>query len=691
MIQVAVFILIFTLLGALVFYLLGIRAENREAEGEQGPVLASYTPFSPKKKSDQHLNKLYQKSYNRMLGIPFLKNYVLKIRQRLSSIQSYDEYTVRRETMRITFIVLGTLGIGSIVLILLTRDITYFFFIILVALVINGTLIDFFVNRIENRLLEQQTESMADIRHFYHQYGMIEEAIYEAAEIAPFEISLHLKKIHDILTSNNPKEQLDTYYEVAPNRYLKIFAGISYLVKEYGDKILDKGSMYLNSLNRLKDDLYTEILRRKKLSYRLKGLTTLAVVPIFFIKIIENWATNYFPLLQDFYTSRIGFFTKVSIFLIILICYTLLRKMQENDEIRYVPQGPKRKWVKALYNRPFVKWFVDRFVPRQHTRGYSRLTKLLKDSNSPLTVEWFTLKRLIYFAITITTLLSMFIYQHSVEVHRTLNSDISQKGIFYMPNSDEAKKIEEENDFDREVINQLKGVTTNLTDKIASLVNQANGGDVDQSAINATVMRITSKFNTVNSEYLKWWEVLISISAGFAAYFTPIWILQFQGRLREMEMKLEVDQMRTIISMLAEYERTSVEMTIEWMERYAILFKQPLKTCILNYESGPYAALEELKLDAPFISFVRIVERLQNALERVPLRQAFDDLETDRNYYQEERKQENEKSIDEKSSWGFMLGFAPIMSIVMFYLVLPFIITSIMSMNTYYQQIQMIS
>ena len=690
MIQIVALFLLFTLLAALVLYILAKRAEKRE-HSDKGPILETQTVLTPIKRGRRYWNNTLQRSYIRAVRLPYLKGYVLKIRKRLSTLQSYDEYTMRRETMRITFLALGGVGIGTIVLILLTRDWTYFFFIVITALIINGTLIALFVNRIEDRLLYQQTESMADIRHFYHQYGMVDEALYDAAELAPYEISLHLKKIHGIMTSHNPQAQLDAYYEVAPNRFLKIFAGISFLVKEYGDRTLDKGSMYLNSLNRLKNEIYTEMLRRKKLSYKLKGLSAMAVIPILFIKPIENWASNYFPLLTDYYASKIGFITKVFFFLTVLISYVLLRKMHENDEIRYVAQISKHKWKKALYEKAVVRWVVDRFVPAKNTKDYYKLTKLLKDTNSTLTVEWFTLNRLIYFCVATITALSIFIYQHSTEIKRTLNSNASQYTMFGKPTEEEAMAIQQTNDFDRQVIEQLKGVTTHVSERIAVIVNEAARGEADPSEITAAVARIAAKVNTINSEYLKWWEVLISIAAGYAAYFAPLWILNFQRRLREMEMKLEVDQMHTIIAMLAENERVSVEMTLEWMERYAIIFKQPLKTCLLNYESGAYSALEELKLDAPFTPFVRTVERLQNALERVSFKEAFDDLETDRNFYSEERKQENEKIIDEKSSWGSILGFTPMMVLVIFYLVVPFIVTSYMNMNTYYEQIQIIS
>jgi hypothetical protein len=586
--------------------------------------------------------------------------------------------------------VLGTLSVSVLILTLITRDLTYFFLILLGALIVNGLLIDAFVNRVEDRLLEQMTDHFADVRHQYHQHGMVDEAIYEAAEISKYEMSLHAKKIYEILTANNPQEKLEAYYEVAPNRFLKVFAGISYLVKEYGDKILQNGSMYLQALNRLKNEIYLEILHRKKLSYRLKSLSIIAIAPMFFVKPIEEWAKNTFPSMSEFYTSRIGFIIKIFIFLTVVVAYILLRKMQDSDAGRYIPRSSKHTLSKALYKNRFVKWVVDRFVPASHSKEYFRLTKLLKETNSSLTLEWFQMRRIFLFAATLIASISIFAYLHVLTVNQVLSSSGNNQTIFGKVSPEDEKSARELTDFDKKVIEQIKGGGDDLVDKIAMEVIKLKGPDADPDEIKIAVDRIASKISVINNEYLKWWEVLISLVSALVAYHAPVWILYFQKRLRDMEMKLEVDQMHTIIAMLCEIERVSVETILEWMERYAVIFKGPLKKCLLNFESGPQAALEELKMDAPFTPFVRTIERLQASLERIPIKQAFDDLETDRNYYQEERKEEYERIVNEKGNWGLMLGFAPLQAVIYFYLVIPFMYVSINGMDKFYEQISKI-
>ena len=86
-----------------------------------------------------------------------------------------------------------------------------------------------------------------------------------------------------------------------------------------------------------------------------------------------------------------------------------------------------------------------------------------------------------------------------------------------------------------------------------------------------------------------------------------------------MEMENEVMQFQTIILMLMRIERVNVEMILEWLERYANIFKEPISKCVNNYEAGAWEALEQLKEDISYQDMIRIVESLQAAVEKIPI------------------------------------------------------------------------
>jgi hypothetical protein len=101
--------------------------------------------------------------------------------------------------------------------------------------------------------------------------------------------------------------------------------------------------------------------------------------------------------------------------------------------------------------------------------------------------------------------------------------------------------------------------------------------------------------------------------------------------------------------------------------------------CLLHYEHGAEQALERLKEEAPFAPFVRIVER-----------RAFDDLESEREFMREQRKQDYERLIEMKAGLGKMIGFAPMVSLIFLYLVFPLVYVSLSQMSVYYEQIHRI-
>ena len=200
--------------------------------------------------------------------------------------------------------------------------------------------------------------------------------------------------------------------------------------------------------------------------------------------------------------------------------------------------------------------------------------------------------------------------------------------------------------------------------------------------ITIAVERIYEKLQTVNSEYMKWFEILLAFVFAIAGYMAPIWILFFQLKMRQLEMEDEVMQFQTIILMLMRIERVNVEIILEWLERYSNIFHDPITRCVNNYEAGPWESLEELKNDITYEPLIRIVESLQAAVEKIPIKDAFDELDSERDYYREKRKESNERLIKRKGMIGKGIGFAPMISLFVLYLIIPLVFIGLTSMSS---------
>ena len=216
---------------------------------------------------------------------------------------------------------------------------------------------------------------------------------------------------------------------------------------------------------------------------------------------------------------------------------------------------------------------------------------------------------------------------------------------------------------------------------LAELQETDEYGSASQEEQEKAAERIYDKLKVVQSNYLKWFEFLMAFVCMIMGYYANVWLLIFLKKMRQMEMENEVMQFQTIILMLMKIERVNVEMILEWLERYSNIFKEPISKCVNNFESGAWEALEELKEDIAFEQLIRIVESLQAAVEKIPIREAFDELDTERAYHQEKRKESNERLIARKSLIGKVVG----------YLIVPLCVIGMLSMSDAFSQMSSMS
>ncbi len=633
----------------------------------------------------QKVASLLQRIYIASERLPLLRTYLRLIRRRLTALQPYEEWKLRLEAIKIALMAWSVLAIAAIPILLWIRDPLTLAMVFMGVWVLHGMVADLFVGRLENKQLRQLRHFMADIRHHYHRHGMVDEAVYEATDGAPYEMALHGQELHALLTDSRPEERLEAYYETAPNRFLKGLAGMSHLVKEYGDKQLPTGSLYLKALGKLTTELNLTLLRREKLSYLLQGLTAIALFPMLFTKPIESWARHYFTALDDFYASTLGWVLKAFLILIIFLSYVLLRQMQDLDGRQQAPRG--KPWEQRIYEIVWVRRLMDRFLSGIRT---SRQDLLLKETNSALRPEWFAVRRVVACILAFVLTLGFFVTLHVVDKQRILYATVQTDTMFGRPSQEEEAQVKATAAEDRRIMQTVSGTQGDVTAAVLRELRKNQELAGDETKLRTAAQRILNKIDALHGNYLKWWEVMLALLVGWGGYSVPLGILLFQRQMRQMERKHEVDQLYTVIGMLAEMERMSVEHLLEWMERFATVFKEPIQTCLLHYEHGAEQALEQLKEDAPFLPFVRLVEKLQLAVERIPIQQAFDDLESEYAFNQEQRKQEYEQLIESKANWGRMIGFVPLMGLIFGYLVFPLVYVCLAQMSVYYEQIQRI-
>ena len=629
----------------------------------------------------------FQKLYMIYVKTPLIKRYLFKLRRRLEIINIDDEYNTRKDTARIlTYALLIFLAIALITIGITHANWLLMSILLIFELFIVDTIVEGMVDKIDNNLLKEQIDFFAEIRHAYHEYNMVEEAIYQVSLDDEKNVSKQGERIYEILSSDDPETELEKYYDVAPNSYLKEFAGISYLTQEFGDREEDGASLYLKNITNITQEMQIEILKRDKLNYVFQSLAFISIAPVLLLEPLKNWATDNFAFTREFYFGKIGMVAQVLVVLLTVVSYIMTRKLKDNGGVQAGSSNNEHPWQEKVYKIPVVKQVVNAFIPKRGSKDYRKMQKLMKDSASKAKMEWLYVNRMALAILTVIVSIIFFIFLHKIAVDYVYTEPTTRQQVIGSLSEQNEKKARELTEQDNYFLNKLKG-KLDITDvEIQREMLKSKYYTEDDQYLEDDSKRIKNKLNVLNSESMQWFEILMAMGFGVIAYMFPVWMMVFQKKMRQMEMENEVMQFQTIIIMLMKIERVNVEMILEWLERYSNIFKEPIARCVNNYEAGAWEALEELKNSITNQDMIRIVESLQAAVEKIPIREAFDELDADRDYHQEKRKQANEMLISRKGLIGKGVGFAPMICLFVGYLIIPLVVIGISSMSSTFSQ-----
>ena len=626
---------------------------------------------------------LFQKLYLTYIKIPFIKRYALKIRRRLEIINIDEEYNTRKGTAKILTRTLAIVVPVMILTIMISsKNFLLMFILLLFELFMIDTLIDGSVDKIDNKILKEQIDFFSEIRHAYHEYNMVEEAIYQVSQDDEKDVSRQGEKIYEILISDDPEMELEKYYDIAPNSFLKEFAGVSYLTKEFGDRKVDGASLYLKNVNNITQEMQLEILKRDKLNYVFQSLSVIAIAPVLLLEPLKNWAISNFSFTASWYQGKAGMIVQMLILLITFVSYVLVRKLKDNGSTA-IDTRTENPWQEKLYKKKPIKKIVDLFIPKKGTKEYRKVVQLLKDAASPQKMEWLFMNRIAIAIVTFCASIIIFTQLHVVAINYIYTEPTTDYNIIGGLSEKDEKKAMEITKQDNIILDQYRGKPKTTQEQIKTSVQKLKYYEgAESTEIDKAAERIYNKLHVINTEYVQWFELLLAFVFAVIGYMAPLWILVFQAKMRQLEMEDEVMQFQTIILMLMRIERVNVEIILEWLERYSNIFKAPITKCVNNYEAGAWESLEAMKEEVNYVPMIRIIESLQAAVEKIPITDAFDELDSERDYYQEKRKESNERLIKRKGMIGKAIGFAPMVCLFVGYLIIPLVFIGLTSMSS---------
>ena len=178
----------------------------------------------------------------------------------------------------------------------------------------------------------------------------------------------------------------------------------------------------------------------------------------------------------------------------------------------------------------------------------------------------------------------------------------------------------------------------------------------------------------------KWWYVLVAMLVAALMYNMPVLVYKLSEHELQDFMEDEVVQFQSVIMILMYIEQMTVQSILEEIVKFAFCFEDSIQKCINNLSAGEQEALQQLYDDEPFEAFQRLVENLMS-VDKIGVKEAFNEIDIERKNYLEKRKQENELKLNNRVAVCNILAFVPVGFIIVAYLVYPFMVQATVSLT----------
>ncbi len=605
---------------------------------------------------------------------PVIKRYYQKIKTFLEINYPADEMSIKRKATLTTAKCVG----GALLLVLFIISISGgdWFYICMggfMAYFIFTYFITSAQESLDKKLLIQLGDFITNIRHHYSVQGNVEDSIYDTLDETPYEMGLHATKIYKMLTATNVEHEVDKYKDIAPNKFILTMVAICATIKEYGDKTLDDGqSLFLTNINYLKEEINVELIKRRRNAFLFSGLITLTLLPLFFLKAIEAWGTSNIPEMSSFYNGPAGTTVMAGIFVITVIVYQLISNLKDG----HVDDEREHKLINWLLSIPIINKLVTIEINRHYTK-HLRIDDGLKMVGDRIGVKGFLVKRIL-FGIRAILMINLVIFTAEWRTKHNLLNDFKTTFESSIVPNEEYRQAMRDAAVDYTLSCRNMSDTPENRQKIQAEIETRGISPKFSAQVTDEVFYRVAKYKDV---YYRWWFLLINILGYFAGYYLPYIILQYKLRIVKMDMEDEVIQYQTIVLILMHVDGMLVDTVLDWLERFSFCFRQSIQECIINLEYSTTKALQKMKNQETFLPFRRFVDNLL-MVENEDILTAFSEIETDREYYKEKRKTDNEIISTQKAEVGKIVAFVPLILTLVIYMILTFALYSMEMMKS---------
>lgn len=604
--------------------------------------------------------------YTVLAETPIIRRYFFKLRKKLMLLYPDDVYTINRMAVRVmlkSFLLIIPCIIA--VCVFFDGEIFYMATSVTVIWIIFTNMLDTSISRLEYRLLCEFKNFLDDVRHYYYETGMLEDALFMAMDTVSHELGLHIGCFYKIVTSVEVFAEVEKYTRASPNRFFLTFVSNCASIKEYGDNKVDGKSVFLENLNYLKEAVNDELLQLDLVKALFAGLVFVCMLPMFFLKPLAQWGMSVFPEMDSFYEGVAGTVCMGIIYAVTIAVYEVIVSMQNK---RMDGENGSIIADKILGNR-FVKKLAVLHDDYNASRA-ERIGAMLRATGSVMGTQKFFVKRVL-------TALVMFVFINIIglsSVHRTvarLLSDFSTAFTSAFITDESYRSVMEEVAAEYAYMHK-----NNTPDKalLADMLVMNEGMSIMYAEMIAEAVSVRISEAGEYKDY-KWYFLCASVIGAVLGYYIPYIFLVFRNRRAFLEQQNELEQFQTIALILMNMSGITINTILEWLLRFSFCFREELERCILELEKSEEDALLRLR-ECDYKPFKHFSDCLL-AIDKVGVRAAFAEIREERAYNKEKRRQDNKHMLERKAVLCKTIAFIPLYATVFGYLIIPFAITAL--------------
>ena len=405
-----------------------------------------------------------------------------------------------------------------------------------------------------------------------------------------------------------------------------------------------------------------EILKTTKNAYLFNGLKFIAISPLFILKIIEKWAVSSFPEMSSFYTGGMGTIVVALEFVLCLVVYMMTASLRDGR----TSELKDNVLLKKISDLPLISNLATIVINSNYTKALRRYNQL-KMVGEKIGPKEFLVKKCIYAIAGFLALNIVMFYKDGREKAELVHNFEQAYENSYISSEEQRNAMKE---LSKSIMETYKG--RDIESSSATIKKELVDGGIKKANADLVIAELIARNNKYKDTYYHWTYLLLAIVAMAIGFFIPNGLLYYQTMIVKKGMEDEVVQFQTLALILMHVDGVTIDVLLEWMERFAYCFRDSITECIINLERSNEDAIQTMQDSESFPAFKRFCDNIAN-INSVGMVSAFDEIESERDYYRHKREQDNNMAVENKASIGRIISFIPLMGAILGYMIYPFI------------------